>query len=282
MTSDGLQATNKARMLEYGLNRLCPGIFCFSTTRHGGVSTGNYASLNCTPYTGDDLDCVRRNQEILLSALPQRPRELIIPWQTHGTQVLPIDEAFLSAGEEQRHALLQGVDALVTDLSGICLCISTADCIPILIYDAKHNAIAAVHAGWRGTVNFIIGHALERMHVLYGTDGADVSAVIGPGISLEAFEVGDEVYEAFRLADFPMDRIARKQEKWHIDLWEANRLQLLDFGVPSTSIETAGICTYTHYENFFSARRLGIKSGRMLSGIVMNRNLCFNSPFHPN
>lgn len=282
MTSDELQATNDKMMLEYGLNRSYPGIFCFSTTRHGGVSTGNYASLNCTPYTGDDPDCVRQNQEILLSAMPQRPRELIIPWQTHGTRVLPIDEAFLSAGEEQRHALLQGVDALVTDLSGICLCISTADCIPILIYDAKHNAIAAVHAGWRGTVNFIIGHALERMHVLYGTDGADVSAVIGPGISLEAFEVGDEVYEAFRLADFPMDRIARKQEKWHIDLWEANRLQLLDFGVPSTSIETAGICTYTHYENFFSARRLGIKSGRMLSGIVMNRNLCFNSPFHPN
>lgn len=282
MTSDELQATNDKMMLEYGLNRSYPGIFCFSTTRHGGVSTGSYASLNCTPYTGDDPDCVRQNQEILLSAMPQRPRELIIPWQTHGTRVLPIDEAFLSAGEEQRHALLQGVDALVTDLSGICLCISTADCIPILIYDAKHNAIAAVHAGWRGTVNFIIGHALERMHVLYGTDGADVSAVIGPGISLEAFEVGDEVYEAFRLADFPMDRIARKQEKWHIDLWEANRLQLLDFGVPSTSIETAGICTYTHYENFFSARRLGIKSGRMLSGIVMNRNLCFNSPFHPN
>ena len=269
-------------MLEYGLNRSYPGIFCFSTTRHGGVSTGSYASLNCTPYTGDDPDCVRQNQEILLSAMPQRPRELIIPWQTHGTRVWPIDEAFLSAGEEQRHALLQGVDALVTDLSGICLCISTADCIPILIYDAKHNAIAAVHAGWRGTVNFIIGHALERMHVLYGTDGADVSAVIGPGISLEAFEVGDEVYEAFRLADFPMDRIARKQEKWHIDLWEANRLQLLDFGVPSASIEMAGICTYTHYEEFFSARRLGIKSGRMLSGIVMNRNLCFNSPFHPN
>ena len=269
-------------MLEYGLNRSCPGLFCFSTTRHGGVSTGSYASLNCTPYTGDDPDCVRQNQELLLSALPQRPRELIIPWQTHGTRVLAVDDAFLSAGEEQRHDLLQGIDALVTHLPGICLCISTADCIPILIYDKKQHAIAAVHAGWRGTVNFIIDHALERMRTLYGTDGADVSAVIGPGISLDAFEVGDEVYEAFRLAGFPMDRIARKQEKWHIDLWEANRLQLLDFGVPSTSIETAGICTYTHYENFFSARRLGIKSGRMLSGIVMNRNLCFNSPFHPN
>lgn len=282
MTSDGLQATSDEMMLEYGLNRSCPGIFCFSTTRHGGVSMGNYASLNCTPYTGDDPNCVRRNQEILLSALPQRPRELIIPWQTHGTRVLSIDEAFLSTGEEQRHALLQGVDALVTNLSGICLCISTADCIPILIYDAKHDAIAAVHAGWRGTVNFIVGHALEQMRVLYGTDGADVSAVIGPGISSEAFEVGDEVYETFRLADFPMDRIARRREKWYIDLWEANRLQLLDFGVPSASIEMAGICTYTYYEDFFSARRLGIKSGRMLSGIVINNHLCSNSPFLPN
>ena len=257
-------------MLEYGLNRSCPGIFCFSTTRHGGVSTGNYASLNCTPYTGDDPDSVRRNQERLLNLLPQRPQALIIPWQTHGTRVLTIDSGFLSAGEEQRHALLQGVDALVTDLPGICLCISTADCIPVLLYDKKHQAIAAVHAGWRGTVNFIIGHALERMRILYGTDGADTFAVIGPGISLDAFEVGDEVYEAFRLSDFPMERIARKQEKWHLDLWEANRLQLLDFGVPSAAIETAGICTYTQCEDFFSARRLGIKSGRMLSGIMLN------------
>ena len=270
MTSDGLQATSKKRMLEYGLNRSCPGIFCFSTTRHGGVSTDAYASLNCTPYTGDDRDCVRRNQELLLSSLPQRPQELIIPWQTHGTRVLTIDSGFLSAGEEQRHALLQGVDALVTDLPGICLCISTADCIPVLLYDKKHQAIAAVHAGWRGTVNFIIEHALERMHILYGTDGADIFAVIGPGISLDAFEVGDEVYEAFRLAGFPMERIARKQEKWHLDLWEANRLQLLDFGVPSAAIETASICTYTHCEDFFSARRLGIRSGRMLSGIMLN------------
>ena len=166
--------------------------------------------------------------------------------------------------------MLQGIDALVADRPGICLCISTADCIPILLYDRKHQAIAAVHAGWRGTVNFIVGHALERMRILYGTDGADISAVIGPGISLAAFEVGDEVYEAFRLAGFPMDRIARKQEKWHIDLPEANRLQLLDFGVPSAAIETAGICTYTHCDDFFSARRLGIRSGRMLTGIMLN------------
>ena len=247
-----------------------PEICAFSTTRRGGVSTGTYASLNCTPNTGDAPQCVSRNQEILLAALPQHPRALVIPWQTHGTRVLPIDDAFLSANEEQRHALLQGIDALVTDRPGICLCISTADCIPILLYDKKHQAIAAVHAGWRGTVNFIVGHALEQMRTFYGTDGADVSAVIGPGISLRAFEVGDEVYEAFRQADFPMERIARRESKWHIDLPEANRLQLLDFGVPSSAIETSGICTYTQYDDFFSARRLGVKSGRMLTGIMLN------------
>ena len=247
-----------------------PEICAFSTTRHGGVSTGTYASLNCTPYTGDDPQCVSRNQEILLASLPQRPRELIIPWQTHGTRVLPVDDAFLSADEEQRHALLQGIDALVTERPGVCLCISTADCIPILLYDKKHQAIAAVHAGWRGTVNFIAGHVLEQMRILYGTDGADVSAFIGPGISLRAFEVGDEVYETFRLAGFPMERIARRESKWHIDLSEANRLQLLDFGVSSSAIETSGICTYTQCDDFFSARRLGVKSGRMLTGIMLN------------
>lgn len=257
-------------MLEYDLSRSCPDIFCFSTTRRGGVSTGTYASLNCTPYTGDLPDNVRRNQAILLQALPQRPRELIIPWQTHGTQVLPVDDTFLAAPDEQRHALLQGIDALTTNLRGVCLCISTADCIPILLYDKRHRSVAAVHAGWRGTVKGIVSHTLHRMRSLYGTDGADVSAVIGPGISPEAFEVGDEVYEAFRAAGFPMDRIAKRPAKWHIDLPEANRLQLLDFGVPPAAIEASGICTYTHCEDFFSARRLGVKSGRMLTGIMIN------------
>ena len=272
MTSDGLQAMNKqGMMLEYGLNRSCPGIFCFSTTRHGGVSTGNYASLNCTPYTGDDPDSVRRNQELLLSSLPQRPQALIIPWQAHGTRVLAIDSGFLSAGEEQRHALLQGVDALVTDLPGICLCISTADCIPVLLYDKKHQAIAAVHAGWRGTVNFIIGHALERMRILYGTNGADTFAVIGPGISADAFEVGDEVYAQFATAGFDMGRISHRTDKWHIDLWECNRLQLIEAGLEPASVAVAGICTYNNADDFFSARRLGAASGRIFTGIIIRQ-----------
>ena len=251
---------------------LPPEVTAFSTTRHGGVSTGSYASLNCTPYTGDEADNVRRNQERLLQALPQRPQELVIPWQTHGTQALVIDDSYLQADGPTRHERLQGIDALITRLPRVCLCVSTADCIPVLLYDARHRAVAAVHAGWRGTVNRIARQTLERMQALYGTRGEDVWAVIGPGISLAAFEVGEEVYEAFRTAGFRMDYIAswhNDTHKHHIDLPAANVLQLLDFGVPDRQITQCGICTYTRHTDFFSARRLGIRSGRMLTGIMM-------------
>lgn len=247
-------------------------VTAFSTTRHGGCSRGNYASLNCTSYTGDDADCVRRNREILCNALPQRPRELVIPFQTHETTALAIGDAYLQASDEERQAMLRGIDVLVTREPGVCICISTADCIPILLYDKQHRTVAAIHAGWRGTVNRIVLRTLERMHALYDTDGRDVSAVIGPGISLPAFEVGEEVYEAFRKQGFPMEYISEwnpATHKHHIDLWAANRLQLQDFGVPPEQVETAGICTYSRYEDFFSARRMGIRSGRILSGIMM-------------
>jgi copper oxidase (laccase) domain-containing protein len=106
----------------------------------------------------------------------------------------------------------------------------------------------------------------------YGSEGKDLVACIGPSISLESFEVGDEVYAAFEEAGFDMTRIARRYEKWHLDLWEANRVQLLAHGVLPEHIEVAGICTFQHHEDFFSARRLGIKSGRILSGIQICRS----------
>lgn len=144
----------------------------------------------------------------------------------------------------------------------------------MLIYDKKHSAIAAIHAGWRGTVAYIVRDTLLRMEKEFGTSGEDVIACIGPSISLASFEVGEEVYEAFQKNGFDMPRISiRKEEtgKHHIDLWEANRMQILAFGVPSGQVELARICTYIHHDEFFSARRLGIKSGRILSGIMIHK-----------
>ena len=124
---------------------------------------------------------------------------MIIPFQTHGTKILPVDEKFLGASGQQQQEMLNGIDALITTEPGCCICISTADCIPVLLYDRVHHAVAAVHAGWRGTVEYIVGHTLEKMRAVFGTEGQDVIACIGPGISLQSFEVGDEVYETFRL-----------------------------------------------------------------------------------
>ena len=108
--------TEDRKMLGYELLASYPGISCFVTTRHGGCSQGNYASLNCTPYTGDEAEAVRRNQEIVCSSLPQRPQELVIPFQTHGTKALVIDGTYLHATAEERHSMLQGIDALITRL----------------------------------------------------------------------------------------------------------------------------------------------------------------------
>lgn len=248
-------------------------VMAFSTTRHGGIGGGAYATFNCTPYTGDATTVVHAHQEQLCRALGISTERLIVPYQTHSCHLLEVDETFLHLSSDARHALLQEKDALITNLPGVCLCVSTADCIPVLLYDRQHKAVAAIHAGWRGTVNRIVEQTLQVMHRTYGSVGKDVEAIIGPGISLQAFEVGIEVYEAFREAAFDMNQIAcwhPEKGKYHIDLPAANRLQLLAAGVPQSQIHDSNICTYTHHRDFFSARRLGIKSGRILNGIMLN------------
>lgn len=245
----------------------------FVTTRTGGCSQGNYASFNCSPYQGDDEICVRQNTEQLLTSLPQMPTAIVLPCQVHEDRCLQVEESYLRLSAEERTALLQGVDALMTDVPGLCLCVSTADCVPLLLYDPQHRAIAAIHAGWRGTVKHIVTNTVEAMNQAFGTRANDLIAAIGPSISQTAFEVGSEVYQAFQAAGFDTSEIAYlhpQTQKWHIDLWKANRCLLLNAGLQPHNIEVAGLCTYTHHDMFFSARRLGIRSGRMLSGILLH------------
>ena len=229
--------TSDNKMLGYELMKAYPNISCFSTTRHGGCSKGNYASFNCNGYCGDEAEDVNRNRELLRSLLPGESVELVIPHQTHSDHVKVVDTIHVNTE-------LEGVDALVTDIPGYCLCVSTADCVPVLLYDTRKKVVAAIHAGWRGTVARIVEKTVSVMDNQYGSQGKDLIACIGPSISLEAFEVGDEVYQAFCEAGFDMNQIARKEAKWHIDLWEANRQQLLAYGVKLEHIEISGICTY--------------------------------------
>ena len=244
-------------------------VTAFSTTRHGGCSTGSYAEFNINRYCGDSEACIRKNREALCLLLGISDDRLLMPHQVHLTKTARIDEALLSLSEEKRREALEGYDALMTDLRGVCIGVSTADCIPILLYDEAHHAICAIHAGWRGTVARIAEKALAEMKATYGTHPCDLKAQIGPGIHLDSFEVGDEVYEAFAQAGFDMTAISIKKEKWHIDLPECNHQQLIAAGLEPHNIRVSPVCTFHQSADYFSARRLGINSGRIFTGIIV-------------
>lgn len=177
---------------------------------------------------------------------------LSLPRQTHSDHVQYVS----SCGRPD------DTDAVFTDVPGLCLAVKTADCIPVLLYDHRNRSVAAIHAGWKGTVQYIVEKTIRAM----GSSGSNLSAIIGPGISLDSFEVGDEVYARFQAEGFPMERIAQRfpslgegNRKWHIDLWDANKWILERCGV--TDIFTAGVDTMTT-ERYYSARRETIHTGR--------------------
>ena len=254
------------------------GIKAFSSTRRGGYSEGRYCEFNINRYCGDSEEAISKNRALLCQLLQIDDDCLLMPHQVHQTKIVAVDEAFLQLSASERKERLEGVDALMTNVSGICIGVSTADCIPILLFDKRQRVSCAVHAGWRGTVKRIAEKAVKAMKETYGSHPQDIQAQIGPGIGLESFEVGDEVYEAFAQEGFAMETISKKypsadfsREKWHINLPECNRLQLLATGIPFGQIGVSPICTYKHSDDYFSARRLGINSGRIFTAILISK-----------
>ena len=231
-------------------------VVAFSTTRQGGYSEGNYGQFNINRYCGDSAEAITQNRQALCQLLQIDDRRLLMPHQVHLTEVAVIDNAFLCLDDHERQQRLEGVDAIMTDRRGVCIGVSTADCIPVLVYDPEHHAAAAIHAGWKGTVKRIVEKSLVKMQETFGTNPAKCIAAIGPGISLESFEVGDEVGDIFVNEGFDIKDVSVRlpkmnvnhptdEKRLHIDLKEINRWQLLSFGVLAENIEVSPIDTYT-------------------------------------
>jgi YfiH family protein len=275
-SNEGLQ------LLEYNL---APSVRAFTTTRKGGVSTDAYASFNITHYCGDNALNVLENRKILCNHLGINNDALILPHQTHSTNVINIDHDFLNLTADEKQSALYNIDALITNVKGVCIGVSTADCVPVLLYDPQEQCVAAIHAGWRGVVGDIVGQTIKRMSRQYSNDAGQLCAIIGPSISQQSFEVGEEVYDAFVQAGFDMQNIAMRAsqlkrplasgdvDKWHIDLWAAITLQLLEAGVQLENINISNICTYQEHDLYFSARRNGINSGRLFTGIMLMQDV---------
>lgn len=254
---------------------IADGVLAFSTTRNGGVSEGYYSEFNINDFCGDNPEHIVVNRKLLADKIGVVEGHFVMAHQVHGVEVKKVDAELFSLSEDARKETLDGFDALMTDETGICIGVSTADCIPVLLYDEAHHAVAAIHAGWRGTVARIVLKTVQKMISAYHTDPKDLKAVVGPGISLANFEVGDEVYEQFKQAAFDMNLIAEQRPatdqplKWHISLPLCNQLTLQKAGVKEENIFQSGICTYDRSEEYFSARKLGIKSGRIFTAIML-------------
>lgn len=199
------------------------------------------------------------------------PYPVIQGHQVHQAKVAFIERPGMTREE------LEGYDVFVTTLPRVAIGVRTADCVPVLLYDPVKRVVAAVHAGWKGTVVHITQKTVDMMSLKYGCEAADVRAVLGPSIGPDSFQVGEEVAEHFKNAKFPMEEVWFFRGKGdgtpmsgghHIDLWKANRWLLEQAGVKPENIQVCGIDSYTD-ESFFSARREGYQCGRTINSIML-------------
>ena len=199
------------------------------------------------------------------------PYPVIQAHQVHGFRVAVVDRP------DTRKEELDGYDALVTGLSGVAIGVHTADCVPVLLYDPRRRVVAAIHSGWKGTVQRISQKVLFVMKSEFGCVPGDIRAVLGPAIGPDSFQVGEEVVQFFKEQGFPLDDIwtfhpgytgVPMADGHHLDLFKANRWLLEEAGVPAAAIQVAGIDSYLD-QTFFSARREGITCGRTISFIKL-------------
>ncbi|MBO4807054.1 MAG: peptidoglycan editing factor PgeF [Paludibacteraceae bacterium] len=242
----------------------------FFTTVEGGCSNGNYSTFNLGAYCGDLPENVKANRKILCQELNISPERLIVPREIHKDGIFLIDESFFEKDEEERIQTLLESDALITRMKGICLGVTTADCVPILLYAPKTKIIAAVHAGWRGIACEIIAKAIECFEQM-GAERDELIACTGPCISVDAYQVGKELIDGFSLV-FSAEEMSqiciKKGDGFHADLRNAAYIQLKNAGIDAKNISIHSGCTFSD-KRYFSARRQTVQSGRLLSGILL-------------
>ena len=224
------------------------------STRQGGVSEGRYASLNLGGKWGDDPAVVMENRQRLATEAGFSVEDLRLARQVHGRVVVTAD------GVASDLLLDSEADTVVASWPRLVPAVLTADCVPILISDGQ-GRVAAIHAGWRGTVARIVEATVAAL-VAQGSARSQLRAAIGPCICTACFEVGDEVAAQFD------PRFVRTIGKAHIDLQAANHDQLLAAGVFENAIDRLERCTAHEPEWFFSFRRDGAKIGQMMSFIA--------------
>lgn len=236
-----------------GWDGLTHGVF----TRHGGVSDAPFGTLNTGGLIGDSAGNVRRNHELMYTALGVDREKVVSTWQVHGVEVV-----YAGAPIKNRRWAAPA-DALITDQPGLALVMRYADCTPVVAYDPAKGVVGIAHAGWRGTVDGMASRLIQAMVLAFDCRPSDLLAGIGPSIGPDRYQVGEEVVAAVQARFGTTDGLIKRDSAdgtAYFNLWEANRRDLLSAGVEQT--EVMGICTATRTDEFFSHRAERGKTGR--------------------
>ena len=225
----------------------------FSNRKHGNMSL----------FYGDIKEALD-NRDKFLAELGIDYRNLVCPRQVHGGNVKLISEEHKGRGSASYDDSLPQTDSLITDVKNLPLAIFTADCLSVFLYDSARPAVAAVHAGWKSTRENILAKTIELMQKEFGTKVDNLHAELGPRIKGCCYEVGNEFRQLFS-----QNFLFEKYGRLYLDLSEVNKAQLLGLGMPEGNIYDSGACTYCNNDSTFSFRKEGVKSGRMMSVIML-------------
>lgn len=256
LTSTGGAAYFKADILDI------PGLAHAFCTRNAGVSPPPFKSLNFSAREGDAAENVRENFHILSAGFGIPAGSFFTLSQVHGSSIITVDSTSSGSGMLEH-------DAMAAREKGIALCVKTADCVPVLIADRNLKAVAAVHAGWRGTSFGIVSRAAAFLGEKFGIEKRDILAAIGPAIGQCCYEVDSVVRDAMSGAARDMFfRDGGTEGRWKLDLPGLNRHQLLEAGVPPENISGSGLCTACRTDLFFS-HRAEKRTGRQINFIMI-------------
>jgi polyphenol oxidase len=227
---------------------------------------------NMSYMVGNAADQVLTNRKAWAQAIGYDPDRLVLGRQVHETTVVAVDDSHAGSGANSVESSIRRVDGLMTDTPGLPIGIMAADCVPILVHDPVRPCVAAVHAGWRGTVDGIAGIVVSNMAATFGSDPEDLSVCLGPSICTNCYEVGSEVIG--RWEQGPVCHTAQPVQVtstgWHFDLREANIGQFVAAGVRPDRIEASNLCTKCSNGEQFSRRGLGPRTGLFTSVIMLD------------
>lgn len=257
-------------LLAYRFETLPEGIDAFVSARLGGVSAPPYESLNLGLRVGDDAERVVENRRLLLRTFGLSLERSVWCKQVHADGVVVVGAADAGRGSTEEETVVENADALVTNTPDLTLCVTLADCVPVVIFDPGQKVVGLAHAGWGGTVSRISSRTVRVMQEGFGSDPGAIVAAVGPSVGPFGYEVGADVIDR---AEAAFGAGAAKllapapNGKALFDLWAANRIDLEGAGVDPARIEVSALATNEHLDHFYSHRHEGGLTGRFIAAV---------------